>query len=117
MDNQAIDAKNSKIVFEENILQLSQFYINQKKGTSQKKLFEIKLYSADANGKQYPLGTIDFDMSHFVRKQLKPVELSLISADKWMTQYSESEKIKDCRLRFKITIVEPNDLDDQDRFQ
>ena len=74
---QILTPQNGKIVFAETFMQISQFYIDQKKGSSQSKTFEIVIKGADSKGNNHNIGIAVFDLAPFVGRQDVPCNLNL----------------------------------------
>ena len=58
----------SKIFFQEALFHVSQFFIDGKKGTAQRKKFQITVKGFDQNGKSEPLGQVNLDLGQLVGK-------------------------------------------------
>jgi hypothetical protein len=81
-------------------LQISQFYVNTKKGEAQKKTFDIKVFGFDVSGKKFSLGQYQFDMAPFCSRQDCDMEIPL-----------DKSKFPGTVLKFNMTIAEPNKID------
>ena len=65
----------NSIIFDDQFLQVSQFYISTKKNTVQRKIFEVKLRGYDDSGKPFQLGGIEMDLSKYVDKAKEAINI------------------------------------------
>jgi hypothetical protein len=99
----------NQIQFDEQFLQVSQFYVSTKKSSVQRKIFEVKLRGYDQSGKPFQLGDIQLDLSKYINKQREPVTIPFVA--KPSTGSPISQNSVKVILSFQLTIVLPDQLE------